>query len=137
MKKTSIKTSSKKKQKKKYINAGVKKQNSQFHTTMNVPIKRPQNKVGLSFVRNLYDLKSLLKQGYYEYRIALGGTAGSIFSRKYIYYNPKIKKAFSITNCIDDSEQELTQKQLFVGGYSNIGKALRNNCLIVDLNYKI
>jgi hypothetical protein len=96
--------------------------------------KRPQ-KNGLSFVKNLKDLKELLNEGYYEYRIALSG--GIIFSRKYIYYNPKKKKPFHITNCIDDSTQDLTEKELMSKKWTNIGEAIKKNCLIVDLKEKI
>ena len=99
--------------------------------------KRKQNKNNLSFVKSLKDLKELLKAGYYEYRIALGGTAGLIYSGKNIYYEPKLKKCFFINNCIDDSEQELTEKQLMNKKYTNIGDALKKNCLIVNLNEKI
>lgn len=91
--------------------------------------------MGLSFVKDLKDLKKLLADGYHEYRIALGGTAGAIFSRKDITYNPKTKK-YHIINWIDDSEQKLTETQLFVKAYTNIGDALDKNCLIVDLNKK-
>ena len=98
--------------------------------------KNPKpNKNGLRFVKDLRDLKKLIADGYHEYRIALGGTAGAIFSRKEIDFDPKAKK-FYIINFIDDSEQILNQKQLFSGGYSNIGKALRLNSLIVDLKEK-
>lgn len=58
-----------------------------------------------------------------------------MFSRKYIYYNPEGKKkpVFNITNCIDDSEQNLTEKQLMDDKYTHIGVAIAKNCLVVDL----
>jgi len=98
--------------------------------------KRKQNKNGLSFVENLIDFKKLLNNNYYEYRIALGGTAGALFSKKYIYYDKKEKKAFNITNCIDNNKQTLTQKQLMSKKYTNIGEALKKHCLIVNLKEK-
>ena len=96
--------------------------------------KRIQNKNGLSFVKNIRDLKNLIKDGYYEYRIALGGTAGAMYSRKTITLTTT--KKFHIINHIDDTTQVLTQKQLFLASFTYIGKGLRNNCLIVDLKQK-
>lgn len=96
---------------------------------------RKQNKKGLSFVKDLRDLKKLIADGYHDYRIALAGTAGAIFSRKEIDFDVKAKK-FYIINFIDDSEQILTQTELFKKGFTNIGDALKKNCLIVDLTQK-
>lgn len=81
------------------------------------------------------DFKKLLLEGYYEYRIALGGSAGTMFSRKDIKYNPKTK-IFKILNHIDDTKQSLTQKQLMSQSWTNIGIALRKHCLIVNLKLK-
>jgi len=95
--------------------------------------QRKQNKQGLSFVENLNDFRSLLGQGYHEYRIALAGTAGAIFSRKDIVFDDE-KQKFCIINWIDDSEQLLSEKQMLSKKYTNIGEALKKHCLIVDLN---
>jgi hypothetical protein len=97
--------------------------------------QRKQNKDGLSFVENLNDFRNLLSQGYHEYRIALAGTAGAIFSRKDIVFDNN-KRKFHIINWIDDSEQLLSEKQILSKKYTNIGEALKKNCLIVDLNEK-
>lgn len=52
--------------------------------------KRTQNKLGLSYVEGLKDLKKLLSEGYYEYRLQLGN--GILYSKKTIYYHPETKK---------------------------------------------
>jgi uncharacterized protein YaaR (DUF327 family) len=64
----------------------------------------------------------------------LGG--GTIFSRKDIQYDQKSKK-YRIINWIDDTEQNLTEKQLMSKNLTNIGEALNKNSLIVDLNEKL
>ena len=95
--------------------------------------QRP-NKKGLSLVKNLKDLKNLLLKGYYEYRIIL---KASLFSRKWIYHDGKKTKGFSIINCIDGSQQRLTEKQLMNRSYTNIGYALKKHCLVVNLNDRL
>jgi len=95
--------------------------------------KRKQNKKGLSLVKGLKDLKNLLAEGYYEYLITL---QGRLISRKNIEFNPKNKK-FYIINWIDDSEQKLTQKQLMLKSYTNIGYALKKKALLVNLKEKL
>lgn len=81
------------------------------------------------------DLKILLETGHTNFRIALGGTAGAIFSAKTITYDKKIKK-YCVINWIDETAQELTEKELMDNKLTHIGEALKKNCLIVDLKNK-
>jgi hypothetical protein len=93
---------------------------------------RTQNKKGLSYVENLKDFKSLLKEGYYEYLLQLGG--GIAFSRKSIFYD---NGKFQIVNHIDDTEQNLTEKQLMNKRITNVGLGIKRRALIVNLKEKI
>jgi len=54
-----------------------------------------------------------------------------IRSSKHIYYNEDVN-TFEVINHIDDSEQTLTEEQLFNEDYTNIGIALKSNALIKD-----
>lgn len=80
------------------------------------------------------DFKNLLKQGYYEFRLQLG--EGIIYSKKTIYYHPETKK-YQIFNWIDETDQMLTEKQLFNRKITNIGLGIKRKALIVDLNEKL
>lgn len=65
-----------------------------------------------------------------EFAIALNF---GLFSRKKISYNPKTKK-FSIVNCIDNSKQYLSKKELFDPKITSIGIALRKKALFLINN---
>jgi len=53
-------------------------------------------------------------------------------SRKIIVWGEEENK-FWVTNCIDDTEQELTEEQIMDDKYTNIGKAIRQNAFYKDL----
>ena len=56
---------------------------------------------------------------------------GGLKSSKHIRYISEHKK-FLVWNLIDDSEQELTENQLFDGSLTNIGEAMKKGGLIID-----
>lgn len=78
-------------------------------------------------IKNIEQLKELSKDGL-ECHIRLNG---GLRSSKHIYYNEDVN-TFEVINYIDDSEQTLTEEQLFNQDYTNVGIALQNNALIKD-----
>ena len=64
-----------------------------------------------------------------EFLIQLRGGA---VSRKIIQWD-KDENKFWVTNCIDDTEEELTEEQIMDDDYTNIGKAIRFNAFYKDL----
>lgn len=56
---------------------------------------------------------------------------GGLRSSKHVRYYPD-DNSFYILNSIDDSEQELSESQIFDSTYSNIGKAIKKGVLIMD-----
>jgi hypothetical protein len=56
---------------------------------------------------------------------------GGLRSSKHIRYYPE-DKSFYVLNLIDDSEQELTENQIFDKAYTNIGQAMKKGALIMD-----
>jgi hypothetical protein len=84
-------------------------------------------------IKTVWQLRKMAGQAtkehleYKDFAILLGG--GFIKSSKEICWD-KYKKVFYINNCIDDTEQTLTGKELFTK--SNIGKAIRKGCLIAN-----
>lgn len=76
-------------------------------------------------IADLRDLRAVLNNGgagYMDFVISLAG--GLCVSRKEMMMS-KDKKIFYINNCIDDTEQELTARQLFNPRYTNIGEAIK------------
>jgi tRNA-dihydrouridine synthase len=78
-------------------------------------------------IRTIKELKHLVKNGLDCFILLNGG----IRSSKHIRYCSK-NKHFSVFNLIDDSEQELTQSQIFDSAYSNIGEAMKKGALIMN-----
>lgn len=78
-------------------------------------------------IENIEQLKELSKDGL-ECYIRLNG---GVRSSKHIFYNEDVN-TFEIINYIDDSEQTLTEEQLFNQDYTNVGIALKSNALIKD-----
>ncbi len=78
-------------------------------------------------IKNIEQLKELSKDGLdCHIRLNFG-----LRSSKHIYYNEDVN-TFEVINHIDDSEQTLTEEQLFNEDYTNIGIALKSNALIKD-----
>lgn len=80
-------------------------------------------------IKSLAGLISATQKGHNDYHILLAG--GSAKSSKWIDYDMESKK-FIITNLIDDSEQELTEKQMNMKRYTNIGEAIIKGALIQE-----
>lgn len=101
---------------------------------MKTSIKNSLNhmKKNLKIVKTIKELKELIQKQYYEYFIKLNY---GIFSKKEINYNKKTKK-YKITNCIDNTKQTITEKQLINKNITNIGDAITKKALIVNLNKK-
>jgi len=79
-------------------------------------------------VRDLKHFKDILSEERYEedpaeFRMAMNG---GVYSRKEIMLSDGI---YLVTNCIDDSEQDLTEEQLFDEDYTLIGSAIKKGCL--------
>jgi len=86
-------------------------------------MKKEYNKDKYLKIKSIKHLISRLdNEGYNEFVIVLGG--GGVVSRKEMMYDPA-DKMFLINNCIDDSEQDLTEKQLLNKNYTNIGVAIK------------
>lgn len=64
--------------------------------------------------------KATNEESFTDFVIALGG--GAMVSRKEIM---REGKKFLINNCIDDTEQDLTEKQLMNEKITNIGVAMK------------
>ena len=79
-------------------------------------------------IRTIAQLKELTTKGGMECFILLNG---GLRSSKYIRYRPE-DNSFYVLNLIDDSEQELTESQIFDGTYTNIGEAMEKGALIRD-----
>ena len=79
-------------------------------------------------VKSLSHLKKLVANKTGDFRMQLNG---GVFSRKYISYYPD-KKRFWITNCIDDSEQDLTEKDIMNEKETLIGKAIKYGALWLE-----
>lgn len=75
-------------------------------------------------------LVELIQLGHTNYALSL---KHSLFSRKTITYNLKSKR-FTVTNHIDDTQQNLTKLQLIDKNYSNIGRAINSNALIAIIS---
>lgn len=78
-------------------------------------------------IKDVAQLKELSKNGL-DCHIRLNF---NFRSSKHIYYNEDTN-IFEVINYIDDSEQFLTEEQLFDENYTNIGKALKHNALYID-----
>ncbi|HBG28982.1 MAG: hypothetical protein A2Y10_14830 [Planctomycetes bacterium GWF2_41_51] len=80
-------------------------------------------------IRNIEQLKELAKteNGLDCFILLKGG----FLSSKYIRYFPD-DNIFYIFNCIDDSEQELTENQILDSAFTNIGAAMEKGALIMD-----
>jgi len=72
-------------------------------------------------VESLEHLKRILKDAEADADFVLL-LNGCLRSSKYIGYNNGL---FCITNCIDDSEQVLNDKEIMDDDYTNIGKGIR------------
>lgn len=80
-------------------------------------------------IRNIEQLKELAKtENGLDCFILLNG---GFRSSKYIRYFPG-GNIFYIFNCIDDSEQELTENQILDNSFTNIGEAMEKGALIMD-----
>ena len=80
-------------------------------------------------IRTIEQLKELAKkESGLDCYILLNG---NLRSSKHIRYYPD-DNSFYVLNLIDDSEQELTESQIFDSGYSNIGEAMEKGALIKD-----
>ena len=77
-------------------------------------------------INSVEKLNELLEQGHHDYFISLA--CGLVRSSKVIYKSPK---GYSITNLIDDTEQDLAEKELFT--HSNIGEAIKKNALVCEM----
>lgn len=85
-------------------------------------------------IKSLEQLKDILLVNYHEEEGLMGDYLdfalvlnGGCFSRKEIavYRTPKTKQLrFDIRNCIDDSRQSLSEKQIMDSRYTNIGEAI-------------
>ena len=84
-----------------------------------------KNYYGRKVVESIQDLREILNSGKYEYYILLAG--GVVRSSKDLEMLNDGR--FKIFNYVDDSEQVLTEKELYT--QSNIGKAIDNRALIV------
>jgi uncharacterized protein YaaR (DUF327 family) len=78
-------------------------------------------------IKDIDHLKKLSKDGL-DCHIRLNF---NFRSSKHIYYNEDTN-IFEIINYIDDSEQSLTEEQIFDKDYTNIGEALKHNALYID-----
>ncbi len=78
-------------------------------------------------IKTIKQLKKLAKDGL-DCFILLNGC---MRSSKHIRYYPD-KNKFFVWNLIDDSEQKLTESQIFDSAYTNIGEAMKKGALIID-----
>jgi hypothetical protein len=76
-------------------------------------------------IHNCRQLRRAIAGGCHEFRLLLMGGA---YSRKHITTDRK--GCFRVVNCIDDSVQKLTGRELFT--QSNIGRAMRNAAFIAE-----
>lgn len=74
-------------------------------------------------ISSVQQLKKLAKENALDCFIALCG--GALRSSKNVYWASG-DKYFSVINEIDDSEQILSEQELFT--QSNIGEAIKNGC---------
>lgn len=80
-------------------------------------------------IKTLKQLKELtVADGGLDCYILLNG---GLRSSKNIRYSPDDHR-FYVLNLIDDSEQELTEDQIFDRVYTHIGEAMKKNALIID-----
>jgi hypothetical protein len=80
-------------------------------------------------IRTIEQLKELAKdENGLDCFILLNG---GLRSSKHIRYYPD-DNIFYVLNLIDDSEQELTESQIFDSAYTNIGEAMKKGALIMD-----
>ena len=77
-------------------------------------------------VRALDELKELVGQGSHDYHIVLNG---GLRSSKYIEFSDE---GFFILNLIDDTEQVLSEADLFDHAKTNIGKAMEKGAFYLD-----
>lgn len=80
-------------------------------------------------IKSVEELKKSIAQGHNDFYIILAG--GGAKSSKWIDYD-ETSGLFAITNLIDDSEQDLTEKQLMNSHITNIGKAMKLGALIQE-----
>ena len=78
-------------------------------------------------IRTIEQLKESAKNGLDCFILLNGGLRSSKHIRYYTDDN-----SFYVLNLIDDSEQELTESQIFDGTYTNIGEAMKKGALIRD-----
>lgn len=78
-------------------------------------------------IKSVEELRAVLKgsDDFKDFAIVLGG--GGMFSRKEIALSETAtgRERFHIMNCIDDSMQWLSEKQLMDGKHGNIAEAMR------------
>ena len=80
-------------------------------------------------IKTLKQLKELaVADGGLDCYILLNG---GLRSSKNIRYSPNNHR-FYVGNLIDDSEQELTEDQIFDCVYTHIGEAMKKSALIID-----
>ena len=76
-------------------------------------------------INNVQELRDAIEKGNNEFYILIGGM---MRSSKTIYWDEDNKK-FLITNEIDDSEQDLTDDELYT--MSNIGEAIQKGSFLM------
>lgn len=77
-------------------------------------------------VRSVEHLKTLCAKEEQHFHLVLGG--GACFSRKWIRWDEEFE-IFRITNCIDDSVDELDTAQIMNPKLTNIGEGIRAGAL--------
>jgi len=87
----------------------------------------------LRLIKSIKELKEALAEGKHGFAIALNG---GVKSCKAIWLHKDGKK-FRILNSIDDTKQTLSEKQIMDEGWTNIGKAMKKNCLFVDDDFYV
>jgi len=96
-------------------------------------------KINWRQIKDVEELKKLATdaEGYdVDYAIMLVHGA---YSRKGVQYEPE-ENLFWVYNHIDDSEQLLTEEQLFDTDYTNVGDAIKKGHFFVDsdqINWEI
>jgi hypothetical protein len=84
---------------------------------------------GKKFIKTVQELKKELADGQgHDFAIILGG--GVAFSRKIISYDGTTNK-YELHNCIDDTDQILTEKELLDKDITHIKKAMDNNAFVL------
>ena len=77
-------------------------------------------------IKTVNALKKAIASGHNEFAILLSG--GIMRSSKHISYDGK---KFYVTNYIDETDQELSEKELFDEEITNIGRAMKADAFVV------